>query len=67
MLEQANRMLARELDADRRCAAHDARNARAATVGLDDTAARLRQRARVRASLLLLPRDDDAASPGRSA
>ena len=67
MLEQANRMLARELDADRHCAAQDARNAGAATVGLDDTAARLRQRARVRASLLLLPRDDDAASPGRSA
>jgi hypothetical protein len=66
MLGQANWMLVRELDGDGLGAAREARHARPAAGGLCDAAAWRRQRARVRASLLLLPRDGETGSPERA-
>ena len=65
---QANRMLAREADADRLLTAPDARNQDAArsTSGVPLGAGWQCQRTLVRARLLLLPRDD-AGSRGRAA
>jgi len=68
LTRQANRMLAREADADRLLTAHDARSAGAAGApsGVPLSDGRQCQRALVRASLLLLPRDD-ATSRRRTA